>query len=695
MQAEGENLSMIKTVHVVFKTHLDIGFTDLAARTIERYHKQFIPQAIRVAKQLRDAHANERLVWTTGSWLVKNYLQHADEQDRALFVEAIEAGDITWHALPFTTHTELMNSSLTEYALSLSQNLDARFGHATIAAKMTDVPGHTLALVPYLAKAGVQFLHIGVNGGSPLPDVPPLFVWKAPTGEEVMVQYDASYGSSEPIGELQDVLVIENSADNAGPPDVRQVYAVFETLRKKYPGATIQASDLSSYARAILPFKHTLPVVKAEIGDTWIHGIGSDPYKVRCLKRLLAWAKTKPDMLGSDCFMDRLLMICEHTWGMDFKKYLGDYTNYAIDDFHRARELDVVSASAVPPAYQFIEAFAQKEYAHIFGTQDQRRSTRRYSVFSLSHQEQRSYLDEAVASLPHNLQIEAIDVLKPLDIGTACKQATAKRLSSHTPIRIGSSQVVVADDGSIASLRTADGTESVKGEGIGAYRYESFSAEDYDAFHHQYNRNFDAGRDWILADYGKPGMEAVQPKVEHRLCKGRLKNLVRLDGPATVELCATLEAEEESPRGAPRCVQILYRFSKEGKLLEMTLAWSRKEATRLPEALWLSVGLQTEAGGTWRMLKLSQELPLNSTVSKGARSIHAVEGLVYENKGRRLLVENLDSPLVSLSRRKLLCFDDELPQVDGVFHFNLYNNIWNTNFPLWYEEDGQSTIRFT
>ncbi len=311
---------MIKTVHVVFKTHLDIGFTDLAARTIERYHKQFIPQAIRVAKQLRDAQANERLVWTTGSWLVKNYLEHAKEHDRALFIEAIEEGDITWHALPFTTHTELMNSSLAEYALSLSKNLDARFGHATIAAKMTDVPGHTLALVPYLAKAGVQFLHIGVNGGSPLPDVPPLFVWKAPTGEEVMVQYDASYGSSEPIGELQDVLVIENSADNAGPPDVQEVYAVFEKLRQKYPGATIQASDLSSYARAILPFKHTLPVVTAEIGDTWIHGIGSDPYKVRCLKRLLAWAANKAEVVHNDGFMDRLLMICEHTWGMDFKK---------------------------------------------------------------------------------------------------------------------------------------------------------------------------------------------------------------------------------------------------------------------------------------------------------------------------------------------------------------------------------------
>jgi len=33
-------------VHVIFKTHLDIGFTDLAARVRAEYHDRFIPQAI-------------------------------------------------------------------------------------------------------------------------------------------------------------------------------------------------------------------------------------------------------------------------------------------------------------------------------------------------------------------------------------------------------------------------------------------------------------------------------------------------------------------------------------------------------------------------------------------------------------------------------------------------------------------------
>ena len=85
--------------------------------------------------------------------------------------EAIEDGDITWHGLPFTTHTELMSESLFRYGLSLSKELDKRFGKKTIAAKMTDVPGHTKAIIPHLAENGIEFLHIGVNPASAVPDL--------------------------------------------------------------------------------------------------------------------------------------------------------------------------------------------------------------------------------------------------------------------------------------------------------------------------------------------------------------------------------------------------------------------------------------------------------------------------------------------------------------------------------------------
>ena len=73
-----------------------------------------------------------------------------------------------------TTHTELMDRRLLDYDLSISHMRDQKFGIHTIAAKMTDVPGHTMALLPALCDAGIEFLHIGVNDSSRIPSVPGL-----------------------------------------------------------------------------------------------------------------------------------------------------------------------------------------------------------------------------------------------------------------------------------------------------------------------------------------------------------------------------------------------------------------------------------------------------------------------------------------------------------------------------------------
>ena len=180
-------IEKITKIHVIFKTHLDVGFTNFAARVVENYFTYYIPSALELAKKLRLANHPERFIWTTGSWLIFDYLERANPAQRASMEEAILAGDIAWHGLPFTTHSELMDGSLFRYGLSLSHTLDIRFGKHTIAAKMSDVPGHTRAIVPLLAEAEITFLHIGVNGASTPPAVPPLFVWRNPSGAEVIV----------------------------------------------------------------------------------------------------------------------------------------------------------------------------------------------------------------------------------------------------------------------------------------------------------------------------------------------------------------------------------------------------------------------------------------------------------------------------------------------------------------------------
>ncbi len=337
--------SRVTDVHIVFKTHLDVGFTDLARNVTATYVSRFVPAVIELARTLRESASPDRFIWTTGSWLIYEYLERASGPDRARLEEAIMAGDIVWHGLPFTTHSELMDASLFEFGLSLSQQLDRRFGRQTIAAKMTDVPGHTRGIVPLLAAAGITFLHIGVNEASTPPDVPPVFVWRDPSAAEVMVMYQkGGYGGLVMVPGLSDALLVAHTDDNQGPQSAAQVAALYRTMRERFPGAQVHASTLDAFARKLLSVKSTLPVVTQEIGDTWIHGAGTDPAKVaqfrelsRLRRRWLESGRVRPDDAAMAAFSRSLLMIPEHTWGLDVKTHLADYTNYGAAQFRAVR----------------------------------------------------------------------------------------------------------------------------------------------------------------------------------------------------------------------------------------------------------------------------------------------------------------------------------------------------------------------
>ncbi|MDF2927032.1 MAG: glycoside hydrolase [Paenibacillaceae bacterium] len=269
----------IRRVHVVFKTHLDIGFTDLAAQVVDKYMLAYIPKAMDLAGELERSGGQAQFVWTTGSWLIDEYLRREDT-DHERMLRAIGKGQIVWHGMPFTTHTELLDASLLEYGLSIAGRLDARFGRRTIAAKMTDVPGHTIGMVDALAAAGIRYLHLGVNPASRVPEVPPLFRWRTATGREVIVNYADDYGGQVDAAGIGEVLVFAHTGDNLGPPEADTIRRLFASLESQYPGAEVRASTMDDYAAALLEMDPELPVVNEEIGDTWIHGTASDPWKL-------------------------------------------------------------------------------------------------------------------------------------------------------------------------------------------------------------------------------------------------------------------------------------------------------------------------------------------------------------------------------------------------------------------------------
>lgn len=654
---------MAQKIHIIFKTHLDVGFTDYAASIRKQYFDQFIPNAVALARRRREADNPRRFIWTTGSWLIFEYLENANAKARAELEDAILAGDIVWHALPFTTHSELMDADLFRTGLSLSRRLDERFGRRTIAAKFTDVPGHSRAILPLMAEAGIQFLQIGVNPGSTVPSVPRLFRWRDPSGAEIVTLYESGYGNAFPTPDGKEALYFGHSSDNFGPPDDRGVDEIYAAVHAAFPDADASASTLDRFAAALLPFRESLPIVTSEIGDSWIHGVGTDPLKVAQFRELLRLRKQwrmngKPDHEEKiDRFERGLLMIPEHTWGMDEKTFLADEDHYEAESFQTARKSEV------------------------------------FRKFEASWAEQRAYIPAAVACLsgtPYQAEAEtALDAIRPrkedLSEWAPFDAAREKELPGAT-VRFDPESGAISAY-LIGNPKTVIASPDHK---IGEILYRTFSAADYERFLDQYILPSERVKSWSSNDFAKPGLEKTgavsrywRPRVVSAWERGS-------------EVLFLLEGEPESVAryGCPREFTLRWTFAGGGREIGIDLQWFGKQACRMPEAAWFAINPDSAKDGVWTLDKIGSRIGPLDVVENGNRHLHAVNpGVEYQDAGKWINIESLDAPLVAPGEPSLLNFTNDQPDLSKGVHFNLHNNLWGTNFPMWFEDDCRFRFR--
>jgi hypothetical protein len=149
------------------------------------------------------------------------------------------------------------------------------------------------------------------------------------------------------------VLCAAWRGDNEGPHAPEEALAIFARLGQQFPGAAVVASSFDDFVGPLLGAapRLALPVVTAEIGDTWIHGAASDPGKLsdfRALLRLRRASADRWDDAEFAAFSRLLLKIPEHTWGVDSKQYPGDYARWSNAELQRAlAEGDAAFAAAV------------------------------------------------------------------------------------------------------------------------------------------------------------------------------------------------------------------------------------------------------------------------------------------------------------------------------------------------------------
>ncbi|HEX3527150.1 MAG TPA: DUF5054 domain-containing protein [Thermoanaerobaculia bacterium] len=683
----------IDVVHVVFTSHLDIGWTHSATQVINTYFQQFFPQALHTASELEKIGI-KNYSFTTYPWLLSLYLDCPANLttpststcpwgestlicptpgEQETIKKALKNGVITWHGHPLDHFPELMDPSLYKFGLSLSQDLDVKYhgGKPTLTASNRDVPGMTRGVIPLLLKAGIRALSVGTNSGVVSPALPPVFWWRAPDSAEKLLVYwhpggygGIRQGDAVVVPGFKEALVSVYGGDNTGYVTVQDVLQTFAILRSEFPNAKIIPSTFDAFTEKLLANQtalDTLPVIDQEIGDTWIYGEAADPWKIAVYREMTRaraeyLAKGGAEDEAVKRFSRFLLKIPEHTTGINFTNYPLPQPSWSNPDFQK---------NASNCQFQWIQ---------------------------YSWDEQRMFLQWALNFLgkDHPLAIDIrarIKAMQPLQ-SAAAGTAPLPVEQWDQPLECGQWSLRFDQHGAIVSLidKAAGRREWASPDHpLALLRYETFGPDNFAYFADRYS--YDLPPDsWFTGAWGKPGLTA--PPAARKSATPLLFGLWRIDDTASCRFL--LETRLPPPTvtdfGAPPTLWTELKVPRSGSALKLDLQWLNKTSTRLPETIWLDFQPKPATDEGWSFCKLGQAIDPRQVVINGNRHLHGVwDGVSFcSPTDGSFFLQTLDAPLISPGRHEILDFDNDRAKPGDGVQVNLFNNLWGNDFPQWY-----------
>jgi alpha-mannosidase len=289
------------TLALIPHEHLDIGFTDYAAKVAE-LHSQSIDQAMDLIKKTPDFR------WTLdGSWVADQYLNGRSSESREQFLEHVRNGSIVIPPEFANQHTG--NASFEALARSLyGQHRLAREYQLplTDAAQIVDVPAYTWGYASVLHDAGIKYLVAASNSwrapamllGRWNEKSP--FYWEGPDGGRVLMWYSRAYlqahtlfGSPWQMESIRDSLPVFLQSYTR-PDYTANTAIIFGTQLENTALAKEQSEIVSTFSKAYVwpkfefstvhlamqrierEWKGEIPVVRGDFGPYWEDGYGSD-----------------------------------------------------------------------------------------------------------------------------------------------------------------------------------------------------------------------------------------------------------------------------------------------------------------------------------------------------------------------------------------------------------------------------------
>jgi len=192
------------TVHILHHSHTDIGYTDRQEK-IERYHIQFIKQAIEISEAAADGTRPE---WQDYHWIcetfwaVEQFLQQEGPEWKNRLIAAIRRGtiELTGNYLNFT---ELLDGHLLAASLAKAPRFAEEAGVRIKSAMTADINGYAWGYAQGLLDAGTENLFSCVHthhGMFPLGRKQIPFWWETPQGGKLLVWNGEHYNLGNELG---------------------------------------------------------------------------------------------------------------------------------------------------------------------------------------------------------------------------------------------------------------------------------------------------------------------------------------------------------------------------------------------------------------------------------------------------------------------------------------------------------------
>ncbi|MDD3279755.1 MAG: glycoside hydrolase family 38 C-terminal domain-containing protein [Lachnospiraceae bacterium] len=714
----------MKKIILVFKTHFDIGFTDLASNVIRQYSTSMLEEVLETCGSTE--HMGDlKYVWTMPAWPLKVVTEQCSDKLRPALEHFIQNGQVVWHALPFTSHTDFCGEEEYLESFRYAKELSDTYGKPyPVSAKMTDVPGHGLMLADMLSSNGIRFLHLGCNAFATPPQVPDLFYWQAKSGRKVLTLYGkGGYGSSltPPKDWKYPVwMALTHTHDNCGPHSAAYIMQLAAEAKALYPDAEIVCGTMDDFYYELEKCDLSdVPVVTQDMADTWIHGIGSYPQQVSDIRSMRSKAVRLQKLSANldmnhtqrqgfdsllDAYYENMHLFGEHTWGADVKTWMDPNRVYEKEAFTTALtrgEYDFMENSWLEQRFRAKSCVRDLEKAealldtsasgqwYLYNT-----NTAAYTGWiSLEHAPELA--EKAVVI--HNqtppvgyvggkwsVYVENLAPFTRTEITAAVEQPKQEALTIQTDSSasfVENHRYRIEFDSSTGQIKRLYDKllqktllKNVSGSSIFSYQYTRHGMQKMTEYLRSFGYRFST---WGIQDYGRENY----PECEDETFTPEFTALtIEHD---TLQFHYKTSASSKKYGDAPTMV-VSITLPKAGNEIFVTLDLKDKEKTPYIESGSFVLDLAGKPE-EYLMEKQGQIINPATDIAPCANHVlYALENFAAADFGTYgLCVRPLDTPLCSIGEDGIYTWRKEYQEQKPQLFFNLFNNMWGTNFPQW------------